>query len=250
MPCAAIPVSGASLKLMTNRKSYCIDEKWSGRSDCVRCAIRDSVLFSVLNESELGEVLHDIANQWHETGSELFSQGDPAGYIYTLRSGCVKMVHTLEDGSRRIVRMHYRGDAFGLVALLGKPYRNSAIVMQKADICRIPVSVINTLKQHNAQIYEQLIRRWQESLDEAESFITELGTGQAETRLARLLLKLDAHSERHCIPNLLREDIAAIIGVTTETASRLMAEFRRRKFISETDDRGMLCDRAALESLI
>jgi CRP/FNR family transcriptional regulator, anaerobic regulatory protein len=94
------------------------------------------------------------------------------------------------------------------------------------------------------------MRRWQASLDEAESFITELGTGHAEIRLARLLLKLDAHSERHRIPNLLREDIAAIIGVTTETASRLMADFRRRKFIAETDERGMHCDHNALKSLV
>ena len=235
---------------MAKYKSYCTDEKWPGRPDCRHCAIRDTVLFSVLNDDELGEALQGVDNQSHETGCELYSQGDRAGYIYTVRSGCLKMVHTLDDGSRRIVRMHYRGDATGLVALLGEPYRNSAVVLQKADICRIPVGVIHTLKQRNVQIYEQLMRRWQESLDEAESFITELGTGQAETRLARLLLKLDAHSERHCIPNLLREDIAAIIGVTTETASRLMAEFRRRKFISETDDRGMRCDRAALENLI
>lgn len=235
---------------MAKYKSYCTDEKWPGRPDCRYCAIRDTVLFSVLNDDELGEALQGVDNQLLETGCELYSQGDRAGYIYTVRSGCLKMVHTLDDGSRRIVRMHYRGDAIGLVALLGEPYRNSAVVLQKADICRIPVGVIHILKQRNARIYEQLIRRWQESLDETESFITELGTGQAETRLARLLLKLDAHSERHCIPNLLREDIAAIIGVTTETASRLMAEFRRRKFISVTDDRGMHCDRAALENLI
>lgn len=235
---------------MSKNKSYCTDEKWPGRPDCVHCAIRGTVLFSVLNETELDKALQDIDNQWHATGCELFSPSAKAGYVYTVRAGCVKMVHALDDGSRRIVRMHYRGDAIGLEALLGEPYRNSAIVMQKADICRIPVSVIHDLKKRNPQIYEQLMRRWQKNLDEAESFIVDLGTGHAETRLARLLLKLDAHSERHSIPNLLREDIAAIIGVTTETASRLMADFRRRKLISETDGRGMHCDHDALKSLV
>lgn len=235
---------------MTKNKTYCTDEKWPGRPDCVHCAIRGTVLFSVLNEAELGEVLQDIDNRWYETGWELFSQGIKAGHVYTIRAGCVKMEHALDDGSRRIVRMHYRGDAIGLESVLGLPHRNSAIVLQRADICRIPVSVIHALKQRNPHIYEQLMQRWQSNLEEAESFITELGTGQAETRLARLLLKLDDHSEHQCIPNLLREDIAAIIGVTTETASRLMADFRRRKFILENEDRGMHCDRDALKSLI
>jgi len=234
---------------MTKNKAYCTDEHWPGRSNCVHCAIRGTVLFSVLTESELGETLRDIDNQWYEAGHELYAQGNKGEDIYTIRAGCVKMVHTLDDGNRRIVRMHYRGDAIGLQSVLGQRNRNSAIVLQKADICRIPVSVIHALKKRNPQIYEQLMLRWQASLDEAESFITELGTGHAETRLARLLLKLDAHSERHCIPNLLREDIAAIIGVTTETASRLMADFRRRKLVAETDGRGMHCDRDALKSL-
>jgi CRP/FNR family transcriptional regulator, anaerobic regulatory protein len=235
---------------MPNSKSYCTDETWSGRPDCKHCAIRSTVLFSVLSEAELEDALLEIDNRRYEIGGELFSQGAMAGYIYTVRAGCVKMEHTLDDGSRRIVRMHYRGDAIGLESLLDEPYRHSAIALQKADICRIPVSVVRTIENRNPKLYEQLMRRWQSSLDEADSFITDLGTGLAETRLARLLLKLDAHSERHCIPNLLREDIAAIIGVSTETASRLMAEFRRRKLVSETESRGMQCDHKALKSLI
>jgi len=235
---------------MTKKKAYCTDEKWPGHPDCVHCAIRGTVLFSVLNDAELEEALQDIDNRWYETGDQLFSQGATAGHVYTIRTGCVKMVHALGDGNRRIVRMHYRGDAIGLESVLGQSHHNSAIIMQKADICRIPVSVIHVLKKRNPQIYEQLMRRWQNNLEEAESFITELGTGHAEARLARLLLKLDAHSERNCIPNLLREDIAAIIGVTTETASRLMADFRRRKFILDKEDHGIHCDRDALKSLI
>lgn len=76
-----------------------------------------------------------------------------------------------------------------------------------------------------------------------------LNTGHAERRLAKLLLKLAAHSERNGLPDLLREDIAAIIGVTTETASRLMADFRRRKLIEHKDKRTMKCDQAGLRSL-
>ncbi len=94
-------------------------------------------------------------------GTNCYAQGIKGGHVYTIRAGCVKMVHALDDGGRRIVRLHYRGDAIGLQSVLGQPHRNSAIVLQKADICRIPVSVIHALKQRNPQIYEQLMRRWQ-----------------------------------------------------------------------------------------
>lgn len=235
---------------MSTKKPYCTDENWPGRPDCKHCAIRGTVLFSVLSDAELEKALLKIDNGRFETGHELFSQHDHPAYIYTVRSGCVKMVHTLDDGTCRIVRLHYRGDAIGLEALLGEPYRHSAIVMQKADLCRIPVGVIHSLKQGNPQLYEQLIQRWETSLEEAECFITDLNTGHAESRLARLLLKLDMHSEQGRIPKLLREDIAAIIGVTTETASRLMADFRRRALVADVEGRGMRCDTVALKGLI
>ena len=238
------------LAAMSKHKPYCTDEKWPGRADCKHCAIRSTVLFSALNTAELDQVLLNIDNGWHETGFELFGQHDDPAYIYTVRAGCVKMEHTLDDGTTRIVRLHYRGDAIGLEALLGESYRHSAIVMQRADICRIPVGVIHKLKAHNAQLYEQLIQRWQVSLEEAECFITDLNTGHAESRLARLLLKLDLHGEQGSIPKLLREDIAAIIGVTTETASRLMADFRRRELVTDGENRSMRCNTAALRQLV
>jgi CRP-like cAMP-binding protein len=94
------------------------------------------------------------------------------------------------------------------------------------------------------------MRQGQVSLDAVESGITDLNSGTAETRLARLLLKFDAHSGGQSLPDMRREDIAAIIGVTTETSSRLMADFRRRKLIWSDDDRSIHCDAAALKKLV
>jgi len=98
-------------------KPYCTDKNWHGHADCRHCAIRGTVLFSVLTESELEEALLKVDNQWHDPGYVLFSQGARAENVYTMRSGCVKMVHELGGGSgMRIVRMHYPGDAIGLEA--------------------------------------------------------------------------------------------------------------------------------------
>jgi CRP-like cAMP-binding protein len=235
---------------MSKTKPYCTDENWHGRPDCQHCAIRSTVLFSVLTMAQLEDVLLEIDNKLCEPDSELFGQDAREDYVYTVRSGCVKMVHKLDDGSSRIVRLHYHGDAIGLEALLNEPYRHTAVVLQQADMCRIPVSVIRKLEKTNPDLYQQLMQRWQGSLDEAESFITDLNTGTAETRLARLLLKLDNHSAGRPIPDLLREDIASIIGVTTETASRLMADFRRRKLVWNEENRHLRCDAEALRKLV
>lgn len=207
-------------------------------------------MFSVLREDELDSVLRDIENQLVPAGQQLFGQGQHGLFVYTVRSGCVKMVHALEDGTSRIVRLHHAGDAVGLESLLGEAHRHAAIVLEKADVCRIPVGVIRALNQRNPQLFEQLERRWQKSLDEAESFITQLNTGHAESRLARLLLKLDGYTRDHQILNPMRDDIAAIIGVTTETASRVMADFRRRNLIVAAENSRIRCNVEALKQLL
>ena len=234
---------------MPKIKPYCTDENWPGRPDCKHCMIRSSVLFAVLTDAEIEEALLAVRNGWHEPDFELFAQGGREGYLYTIRAGCVKMVHA-GGGAGRIVRLHWRGEVVGLEALLNEPYRNSAVVLQKADVCRIPVSLVHDLAARNPELSYQIMRQGQVGLDAVESGIADLNSGGAETRLARLLLKLDAHSDGKCIPDLRREDVAAIIGVTTETASRLMADFCRRKLVWKEENRELRCDAAALKKLV
>jgi CRP/FNR family transcriptional regulator, anaerobic regulatory protein len=68
-------------------------------------------------------------------------------------------------------------------------------------------------------------------VDQADHFIVALSTGPAETRMARLLLTLGCHSPHpeNMLPS--REDMGALLGITTETASRVIAEFKRRGLI-------------------
>jgi CRP-like cAMP-binding protein len=235
---------------MTRHKPYCTDENWIGRPDCKHCMIRSSVLFAVLTDAEIEEALLAVQNGWLEPDFELFAQGVRDGYLYAIRAGCVKMVHAVGDGASRIVRLHWRGEVVGLEALLNEPYRHSAVVVQKADVCRIPVGLVHTLAARNPELSYQIMRQGQVSLDAVESAITELNSGTGEARLARLLLKFHAHSGGQSIPDMRREDIAAIIGVTTETASRLMAEFRRRRLIWNEENRHMRCDAEALKKLV
>ena len=62
--------------------------------------------------------------------------------MFTVRSGLVKLVQYLPDGSQRIVRLVKPADVTGLESLLGKPYKHDAIVMQPTEVCCLPASTI------------------------------------------------------------------------------------------------------------
>jgi CRP/FNR family transcriptional regulator, anaerobic regulatory protein len=76
--------------------------------------------------------------------------------------------------------------------------------------------------------------RWQRALSEADAWLTELSTGSARQRVARLLLRLVRDRESSECELFSREDMGAMLGVTTETTSRTIAEFKRQSLLVET----------------
>lgn len=206
---------------------------WSGEADCSICSLRDTVLFSGLQEHDF-ELIHKPIEQTHrEPGSVMYRAGDRAEHLFTIRSGLVKLVQYLPDGSQRIVRLLRSSDVTGLEALLGDTYQHDAIVMQPTETCDLPVDVVKRLSEENTHLHEELLKRWQRALQEADLWITQLSTGSARQRVARLLQRLICGMESNECQLFNREDMGAMLGITTETASRTIADFKRSGILTE-----------------
>jgi CRP-like cAMP-binding protein len=147
-------------------KQRAIEQAWSGPA---QCAIRDLVLFAELQEEDFRLIHRPIDELTLESNSLLYRSGDAARYLYTARSGSVKLLHYLPEGGGRIVRLLSQGDVAGLEALLGQPYQHEARVLEPATLCRIPVAVIERLNQDTPRLYRQLMARWQHILHELDN---------------------------------------------------------------------------------
>jgi CRP/FNR family transcriptional regulator len=221
-------------------------EAWSGEADCRQCALRSSVLFAGLQEADFEKIHHPINQFTLHPGHSLYRAGDSGERMYTIRSGLVKLVQYLPDGAQRIVRLVRSADVTGLEALVGQPYAHDAVVMQTTEICCLPVATVQQLSRDNPALHVELLNRWQRALSEADAWLTELSTGPARERIARLLLRLVRDDpDREC--RLFgREDIGAMLGITTETASRTIAEFKRQGLIDDLGGSRIRVDTDAL----
>ena len=229
-------------------KPNCTHVEWQGRAKCTICEVRNIVLFSGLSQQELDTLLTPIDNLHVPQHAALYEQGTAAPYVYTVRSGLIKLRVQLPNGGRRIVRLLRPGDVAGQETLVGERYHHSAIALQDADVCRIPREVVLHLDQTHPEVHQALQQRWQRSIDQAELSITALSTGTAETRMARLLIMLGCTSDQpETMPG--REDMGALLGITTETASRVMADFKRRRLIHSDKGNELVCDHTALNQL-
>ncbi len=230
-------------------KNVTLKQAWSGEADCINCSLRTSVLFSGLEKSDF-ERVHDPIDQFMlDPGATLYRSGDEGEYLYTIRSGVIKLLQYLPDGSQRIVRLVRTTDVLGLEALVAKTYQHDAIALQATEVCRFPSKVVRQLSSENPKLHQELMQRWQRALSEADAWLTELSTGSAKQRIARLLLRLVRDTEASECELFSREDMGAMLGITTETASRTIAEFKRKSLLVETQPNHFLLDIPNLERI-
>ena len=227
-----------------------IQTNQEGQANCSNCSLHDSALCANIAERDLEQIHQSIDIYSLLPGSLLYRAGDLGDRLYTIRSGILKLVQYLPDGTQRIVRLLGATDVAGLEALLGQPYQHDAIVVHSTETCSLPVDMMQTLSQTNTALYQALLSRWQQALTEADAWLTELSTGSARQRIARLLLRLNQSKTNRECTLFTREEMGAMLGITTETVSRNIADFKRRSLLVETGGNHFMLDTDNLERVI
>lgn len=223
-----------------------IDSAWRGAERCKNCGIRHLVLFADIEQSVFDRMHLPIDDIEYQPGHRLYLQGDELPFVYTVRSGLIKLVQRLPNGDRRIVRLLGQGDLAGLESLEGHAMDHDAITLDHVRVCRIPKSVIATLRRDTPSLHNALLQRWQKALHSANTWITRLSTGNSKDRVARLLLLLDETSADDSFFLPTREDMGAMLGITTESASKATAEFKRNGWLKPVAQNRAWIDRQAL----
>lgn len=222
---------------------------WRGNSDCRNCGGNCS-LFGDLPTKELDLIHAPFDDLRFPAGAPLFMQGDDVNGIYSIRSGMVKLNRINADGTQRIVRVLRPGNALGLEAMLHPQYEHDAIAITNVVACRVPLDVMARLDSESPTLHRKVLEQWHAALSDADQWFAELANGSARVRIARLLLKMrDTINPENSVLFTL-EDIGSMLGMTIETASRIINAFLREGKIKrlETHGRNYQIDVDALET--
>ena len=137
---------------------------------------------------------------------------------------------------------------FALQAEFGQPMGNVSILRMSKK------SYFEMLKQ-NPDAALEVIKFLGNRLNEAQEKTKDLALDRADQRLASLLVDLaarngvkDPNGIRLTI-RLTRHDMANMVGITTETAIRIMSRFKRDRLVSGTANRLLIRDLSGLKSL-
>lgn len=207
--------------------------KRTGQANCQHCALRSSMLFASLSIDDLNSITQPIDQLHSPARLTIYTQGDAGQHVFTIRSGLIKLTQYAENGAPRIVRLLSRGDVAGLEILVDKQYRHTAETVSEAELCRIPLKIVQNMGKACSSIYDSVIERMQKNLDGADDVIVQFSTGTAPSRVARFLLVAHEKNLPEMLLQLTREEIASMLGLTVETVSRTFAEFKRQGFLQE-----------------
>jgi CRP/FNR family transcriptional regulator len=199
-----------------------------GRSNCNACALRLEMVCGDVSLDDLNDFHAGIDDFDFAPGATLFEMGARADAVYCIRAGAVKMVHYEPSGVVRIVRVLKAGDVAGLESTFRERHGYSAIAVGAVNACSIPMPYFHRFIESHGGLQMRLMETSQAALNEAQNWLAQIVGGNipARTRLARLLLKLRTGNGDRII-RFTGEDMAAILGITFETVSRLVSELRR-----------------------
>jgi CRP/FNR family nitrogen fixation transcriptional regulator len=181
--------------------------------------------------------------------AEIYAEGEPAGYVYKLISGVIRVSQLLPDGRRQISAFHLPGDMFG--------FEIDDIHHASAEAI-VPVKVV-AFKWHSllssgasTGLVRELLNRTMIGLRQTQEHLLLLGRKNALERLAAFLLEMARRSGEDEVLDLAmpRHDIADYLGLTLETVSRMFAELKEIGMIRlESARRVHLLDRTTLKAM-
>ena len=203
---------------------------------CEGCEARGRAVCGVLDCENLAELKNLGRSLRLGAGQILFREGDPAGRVFTLTDGSLKLYKFLPDGRCHVVGFMYPGEFLGIS--IDDEHAFTAQVLEDSELCSFSRGRFDSFLDTHPSMEAELYRMAAHELSAAQQQLVLLGCKTATERLASFLLVLGDRSEqvtgkksRFVSLPMSRADIADYLGLTKETVSRVLSTLRAARLI-------------------
>jgi CRP-like cAMP-binding protein len=206
-------------------------------SSCDQCIVRQLNSLKSLDKEELKRISACKTTRTIKKGEVIFEEGDHINGVFCISSGICKVSKMSSNGRDQIIHLVQKGDILGERSLINDEVANlKATAINDMEVCFIPREEIIKDLQKNSDFSMNVLRDLAASLKSADNVIVDMAQKTVKQRLAEMLINLEdkfGHDLDHVLNiNLSREDIANIIGTATESAIRLLSEFKKEGVIA------------------
>lgn len=207
-------------------------------------------LFCDLSDSTKEFIATTSTFKHFEKGQIIFFQSDPSEWAYVVCSGIVSIVLSNPDGRDMVINEMRRGDIFGELGILtGQPRSTSAISRAESDLLAIPYRTLLRVLDLEPQLARRILKITAERLQSSGKREGALAFLDAQARLARLLLELDAQEKDKGYITISQDELAQHTGLIRQTVAKALGRWRRAGWLITGRGRILILNRKALEEL-
>ena len=182
-------------------------------------------------------------------GQLIYLQGTEATQFYYIVGGTVKTFISSEDGNEKVLTLYREGFLFGEASFFDQmPRVSSAMALTRCRIIPIDRGMVAREIGNDPTLALHLLKYLARTVRLLSVHVDDMAFLPADRRIARHLLALQPQPDGTL--RCTHEDIAASVGVSRVTVSRILTRFGAQGWL-ETGYRGIrICRRQALEQFL
>lgn len=190
----------------------------------------------IFNSEERHALDTERKNIHLKKGENLLEEGHAANGVYLIKSGTAKLYKVGFTGKEQIIRFAKKGDLLGYRSILsGETFGASATAIEEMELEFIPERFFLRMLEENPKMSFEMLKLISKQLGDAADTITILAQKTVRERLAEVLIMLEntlgVDNDGFIRISLTREEMANLIGTATESAIRLISEYKNDHLI-------------------
>lgn len=220
------PFSGDSLlKVVASRLKRSQLVKNSGGIKGLDSIINDAKTQLEINNLSVNRTINKFKNK-----NIIYKEGDTPNFLYFITKGKIKIFKTNESGKEYITEFKKEGDSFGYTSLLSAgSYKESAVSIEDSELALIPKNDFYQLLHSNNEVSLKFSKFLTNNLQEAEERLIKLAYDSGRKKTAEAILfvhKKYLPESNEDFFNIQRENLSALAGISPESISRNLTNFR------------------------
>lgn len=206
-------------------------------SRCEQCIVREFNSLKALTKEELLRISGCKTSRFVKKGEVIFEEGETINGVYCIKDGICKLSKLSANGKDQIVKLVVKGDLLGQRSLVGDESANlSAVALNDMEVCFIPKREIMGDLQNNPKFTMDVLKNMAKDLKDSEDIIVNMAQKSVRERLADILIYIHnsfgVDDDGYLSVVLSREDYANVVGTATESAIRILSQFKKESLIS------------------
>ena len=224
-------------------------------SRCENCIVRQFNSLRAMSKEELKQVSDSKTTRTIKKGEPLFEEGDKLNGVYCVRNGVSKLSKLSANGKDQIVKLASKGEVLGQRSVISQESTNLwAVAVNDMEVCFIPKESINNTLQKNPNFTLEVLRHMAHDLKEADDVIVNISQKTVKQRMAEAFLYLQNNfgedADGFLALTLSREDISNVVGTATESAIRIISEFKKKGLIQTSGKKIGIKDERRLHEIV